>query len=208
MRRPSPRALRASALALATFALLGSSPYPGGCGSPVKKSQQYTSTVDMGCDVIVNGKYDNPRCNHASTDYQTPLSSTPNSFSPSPNCTDSAYPLDCGNGYCCPSGFAYCCHDSTWCGSTADACAQVDNPSDYSPTPTPSPSPGPGPGAKQCSSWEACGNGHQMRACAQADGSGNCSAWYESDGGYQYACPSCGACQSAAQQVVSYCQNH
>lgn len=53
---PPRRAHAASALglALATFVLAGAAPTPGGCGSSVTESRDYT-WVDQSCDTIVNG---------------------------------------------------------------------------------------------------------------------------------------------------------
>lgn len=155
---------------VAAIALIGSSPFPGGCGSNVKQSQPY-STVDEscpgpGCDVCSGGNCGNKsgpdNCDDSSGcpctdgkndgDYfcaicpSAPTSSQcrycpQGSYCPSDPCSDecpnmqtqptnncpSGYPVDCNNGYCCPSGTT-CCKDSAWCGSDSSACEETDDP--------------------------------------------------------------------------------
>ena len=103
---------RARALGTIVVALLlqASSPYPGGCGSDVRRSYAYVAphcdadgVSPAGCVVTEATRSEDGR------------------GSASPACPSSAT-LDCGTGFCCPEAHAYCCRNQTWCGLNADAC--------------------------------------------------------------------------------------
>jgi hypothetical protein len=85
------------------------------------------------------------------------------------------YPIDCGNGYCCPSGFPVC-----GTGANADKCSTGGCPADY-PIDC-------GNGYCCPSSNPVCGTGANVGKCG-TDG-GGCPADYPIDCKNGYCCPS------------------
>jgi hypothetical protein len=176
-------------LALIAAGALGASPFPGGCGSPVQESHEYTETVDQSCDTTVNGKPP-PGCEGGG-------GFDPGDPPRSPNCPDD-YPLDCG-GSCCPEDYPWCCADKAWCGTDYEACQQVDNPTGAGSTG--SGSSGPGGGGLYCSSVQTCpGGGGTLEFCADT-GLDNC---YYLVNGEQFPCASCSSVEGCATQAANY----
>jgi hypothetical protein len=176
---------RATLVLVALLAAGGASPFPGGCGSPVQESAEYTETVDQSCDTTVNGRPP-PGCEGGGGE-------DPSDPPRSPNCPDD-YPLDCG-GSCCPEDYPYCCNDKAWCGTDYEACQQVDNP-----TGSGSSGSGSDGGELYCSPTQTCPSGATLEFCANTDAT---TCYYLVDG-YQFSCASCAAIEGCANEAANY----
>lgn len=178
-------------LFVSALALLGGSPFPGGCGSTLTQS---VTTVTETCDIAPNGKPP-PGCpslppastceSASSTGKDAPTGCPDGEGQTSPDCSNPKFPLDCGDGYCCPSAFPYCCANSAWCGKTAADCTEVDTPK-----PLPTVNTGGSSGGRSSGGTSSSGGsgGGTPASC------NNCP-------GLENQCASCGACQA-----VCYCE--
>jgi len=219
MQREPKISLRHVVLTVSTALLIGSSPFPGGCGSTVTRPMTYVTET---CDTIANGQYTDPACNG---DFG---SGALNMGAPSSKCPKSA-PLDCGTG-CCPSAFPWCCTDRNWCGSTSAACLQVDNPG-AAPDSGQNSSSGGGGGTSEggggggcgipaggcaaaglvdatlrsgcCSVAQGCPNGGSLGSCTDT-----CYSWYEVGGQLYGPCSvgDTGCLTQEATSAASACQ--
>lgn len=163
---PRRHALSACALALVTVVLAGAAPTPGGCGSSVTESREYTGIYQ--CDTIVNGvpscvgntdcgegegrcpcMHENGSrycgrclsdtvlpCKYCQPQYDCPANPCSGQCITPPDLCPAGAPIDCGNGSCCPTDYPACCADQAWCGKSLTGC----------PTKSPDDHPGDGPG--------------------------------------------------------------
>jgi hypothetical protein len=104
------------------------------------------------------------------------------------------YPIDCGDSNCCPNHHASCCGDGL-CGSSSDACEQVEESSSEEPGPS---------GGLHCSRANACGSA-VLEFCIH---SGTSQCYYQVNG-QRISCPDCqnvqGCAQQAANALMQYC---
>jgi hypothetical protein len=89
--------------------LQASSPYPGGCGSDVRRSHKYVRPPCQADGVTP------PGCEH-------PAEPTEGGRGTHASVCPEKAPLDCGTGVCCPESFPYCCGNASWCGLNMAAC--------------------------------------------------------------------------------------